>query len=379
MAEATARQRPARPRRRSKLPFLLLVLGCLALLWGIYWHGAREIANAVIDRSLARAVQSGVDTECEAPVSGGFPLSLDFACTTTKLSSQAHGLSAGITGFSARAPLYWPGRVEMDYRGPLVFSASAPSIEAAAEWTDAGTVIDAGIGGLQSFSATTADLAVKLRHDIPELALTTLSTPEARLSLSPRRRTAPIVYRQPSKRRRWIHSMALSFPKSIFPWEPKLWTSVPYSARILAKPSATGLPGRQIQVEKLEIEDAGILLLGSGPLADFSRGLISAALTIRMSGLESLPEIVEAFVPAPATASRTLLPGSSPSPSPSKHQTVRRRKPRFSCATASSRSEYSRCGRDPADQILKPNWTRTSCRRRAAGRNPAPRSPGRPR
>ena len=276
----------------------MVILMVLAGLWLVYWYGASQIAAAALDRVVARAAAEGYALQCADPAQGGFPLSLDLGCSKAGLTGSRQPLAASFGPFSARAPLYWPGRVESEFDGPLSLEAADRGLSLTAQWAHAASAVEAGIGGLKGAEGNVSGLSVALPAATNGIPLSALSAETARFSFAPGSEAS--AYRLSGA------ADGLALTKDDGQALPPMRIAVEADALDLG--SSLGLDPRQalrdwivrggaLRVRTLDMEAGGFAASASGPLSLSADGKLSGTLTVRMRGLDALPDLVEAVHP----------------------------------------------------------------------------------
>ena len=300
MTEATseAAPPPRRTRRRRSFAstlFWLVIL--LALLWLVYWWGAREIAAAALDRAVAAADARGFKVECADPVDGGFPVSLDLACSSASIDGGAGAVTATLDGIDATAPLYFPGRVTWDSDGPLSLDLPGNRLSLTAAWGSSTSRIDAGIGGLSAVAARVEGLRLRIRPEARPVPLAGATADIADIAVEP---AAGNDYR------------LTAFAKALSPEseEGRHLPPIDLDADIAAvalggslgtDPGATLRAwiekGGAIRIDKLLFAAGAVSTSTAGTLDMAPGGALSGTLKVNIAGLEALPDLAETYSP----------------------------------------------------------------------------------
>src|SRR5260221_4398268 len=124
-------------RRRRGIRWLIGLLIILGLAWTGYWYAVSRAAETVIAKvNSAISAHGGSLSWSEQGISG-FPLSLDFRSSEVKFTYAPASVAAGINRVTASAPLYYPGRVQAAFVGPVVFDSPEAGIAVSASWSAA--------------------------------------------------------------------------------------------------------------------------------------------------------------------------------------------------------------------------------------------------
>jgi hypothetical protein len=286
-----------RPRRRSAGIFLVGTVIVLSLLWLLYWYGANEIAAALRDRATVLAGARGYAVECADEISGGFPVSIELACSRASLAGGAGGVTAAIEGLSARSPLYRPGRVEWTATGPFILDGPADGIDLTATWLIAETKLDAGLGGLSGVTARIEDFAVFLPPGGRPLPFAGMKLSRADLSVFP---TSDDAYRLSAS----ADGVALETG------DERNLPRIDIDAELVALSfgGSLGLDPRQalrawlarggnLRIDNLTVLADSVETTYSGTLALSTEGRVSGDLNLAIRGIEDLPDLVERFRP----------------------------------------------------------------------------------
>ena len=269
----------------------------LALLWVVYWYGAREIASAVFDRATVAATARGYAVQCANQAGGGFPLSIDVACSRASLAGSTSRRSAVIDGLSATAPLYRPGRLEWVATGPLVLDAPIDGIGLTATWRKAAASLNGGLGGLSGGTTRVEDLRVRLPPDRRLLPYAGVTLASADVSVAP---ASDDAYRISAT----ANAVALESD------DGRLLPAIDVEADLaaLAFGDSLGLDphrafrdwlarGGSVQIDKLTMVAGGVSTSQSGTLTLSPDGKLSGNLKVIIAGIEKLPDLAEAFRP----------------------------------------------------------------------------------
>jgi hypothetical protein len=286
----------SRHRRNGKV-YMVATFVVLALLWIVYWYAANQIASAALERASAAATARGYSLNCEDETIGGFPLSVDVACTHTRLAEATGAFSANIEGFQANAPLYRPGRVETTATGPLVLDAPGKGISLTANWREAETTLNAGLGGLSGIATYVEELNLHLPPTNRSLPLSGLALANANLVISPE---SSDDYR--------VSASALAV--ELATGDGRQLPEIDIEAELVALGfgSSLGLDPRNalrgwltgggtLQIEDLEIIAGAVSTNYTGTLVLSPDGSLSGDIKVTITGLEALPELAEAFRP----------------------------------------------------------------------------------
>jgi hypothetical protein len=129
---------------------LLSLLVLILVLWGGYWYAAYSLANGFIRDAAAAEATDAMAFGCGDRRLGGFPLQLTVDCQSV-VSTTGPAMRASLGGIAAAAPLYNPGRVTADIRGPFEIAAADYSIRS--NWQGGNIGITAGLDGVRDASA----------------------------------------------------------------------------------------------------------------------------------------------------------------------------------------------------------------------------------
>ena len=292
-----------KPRRRwSGKLWLAAGLAIVVMLWLVYWYGANQIAAAVLDRATAAASARGYSAECEGVESGGFPLSLDIACSRARFSGNADGLLATIDGFSATTPLYRPGRVDWFATGPLVVDAPMQGIDLSATWQLARSSLDAGFGGLSMIETSIKDLRVELPptdNSLPSgpMPFGGLALAQADLSISPQ---------SADRYRLSATASAIALDTGGDADLPEIdlradLSALDFGSSLGLDPRATLIDwlagGGILRIDDLTLVTETVSTSYTGKLSLSPEGKVSGEINAVIAGIEAVPDLVESFRP----------------------------------------------------------------------------------
>lgn len=284
-------------KRRGRGPKLLIGgLILFVILWCAYWYAASTIAGSAIERAATSLAARGRSVTCAEQGITGFPLSLDLMCRDPAFIDPATGLSAEIEGVRANAPLYWPGEVNLGLAGPLSLAMPGGLGALAATWSSASARIDAGLGGLSSFAVNLDALSIAPKEGT-KLPLSSLVAGHADVSASP---AGDADYRL---------TLAAADVDAILADGralPKIGltadvTALQFGSSLGANPA--GLlrdwlrSGGTLRIDRVALSANRSGAAASGTLTLSKDGLLSGTLTLRLIGLDGLPEMAEAFRP----------------------------------------------------------------------------------
>jgi hypothetical protein len=271
------------------------VLIILAVLWCGYWYAASKVAAMGIEKIAAAVAAHGRQAGCGSQAIAGFPLSLDVQCSGAKFAGS--DMSAGLGQIGLSAPLYYPGHVQADLTGPLVLNAPGPGLAVTASWQAAKATADVGIGGLSGASARLAALTLEQSGDSFRLPFRKVSAGEAEFVAAP----GPADDYRLAGSARDVVIEATSGQKL-----PVLAGAVDLSALKFGGTLGTDptqairawvAKGGAMDLTRLTLFLGPASVSASGPLTLSSKGLLSGTLTVRLVGLDQLPDIAESIKP----------------------------------------------------------------------------------
>ena len=239
----------------------------------------------------------GYTVECRDEIGGGFPLGISLSCTSASLAAHTSGQSAVVDGFSATAPLYRPGRIESVAAGPLVLDGPANTIGLTANWLKAETTLGAGFGGLSSIATTVEDLSVRPSPGRRLLPFGGLAINNGTISIAP---GSGDSYRISASARdvaiatgdeRKLPEINLEAELNALDFGNSLGLDPRDALREWLASGAT------LRIDNLALDADAVSTSYSGTLALSPDGGISGDLKLIITGLEALPELVDAFRP----------------------------------------------------------------------------------
>lgn len=284
-------------RRRGR--GLKLMMGGLILfviLWCGYWYAASTITVSAIERATTSLAARGRSATCAEQGIAGFPLSLDFTCRDPAFIDPASGLSAEIKGVRANAPLYWPGEVNVGLAGPLTLAMPGGVGGLTATWSSATARIEAGIDGLSSFAVNLDALNV-VPQEGADLALTSLIAGHGDVSVSPAGSsdyTLTLVADDVEAKLadgRALPAIGLAADVTALQFGSSLGTNPPGRLRDWLRAGGT------LRIDRVALSAVRSGAAASGTLTVSADGLLSGSLTVRLIGLDGLPDVAEAFRP----------------------------------------------------------------------------------
>jgi len=267
----------------------------LAVLWCGYWYAASRVAAMGIEKVVAAVAAHGRQAGCGTQAIAGFPLSLDVQCSGAKFAGS--DMSAGLGQIGLSAPLYYPGHVQADLTGPLVLNAPGPGLAITASWQAAKATADVGLGGLSGGSARLAALTLEQSGDSFRLPFRKVSASEAEFVAAPGsgddyRLTGSardLVIEPPSGEK--LPALAGAVDLSALKFGGTLGTDPMQAVR------AWVAGGGAMDLTRLTLFLGSASVSASGPLTLSSSGLLSGTLTVRVVGIDQLPDIAEGIRP----------------------------------------------------------------------------------
>jgi hypothetical protein len=271
----------------------------LVALWGVYWYAGSTIADAVIDRGLAAANTRGNSAACADRRSGGFPISVDFACSTAQFDGAGDGLSASVAGLAVTAPLYRPGHVEAKAAGPLLVDMPSRGIAVTIKWQEADASAGAGIDGLDKLGASAKGVTLEGPVETRRLSIKAASAESAAFAGGPGER-------KDNGYRLVFDLRALKLDpgdgRDLPPIDLSGSVNLKQMGRSLGfdpeKTLSAWLHGDAgMKIEALDFGAGGFSGSVSGDLKLDENRLLNGKLSLRFRNLDSLPDLVEAFRP----------------------------------------------------------------------------------
>jgi hypothetical protein len=271
------------------------VLILLALLWCGYWYAASKVAAMGIERVAAAVAAHGRKAGCGTQAIAGFPLSLDVQCAGATFAGG--DMSADLGQIGLTAPLYYPGHVEADLTAPLVFNAPGTGLAITASWAAARASADVGLSGLSGASAKLAALTLEQSGQSLRLPFRKVSADEAEFVAAPGEGedyritgSARDLVVEPSSGQK-LPVLAGAVDLSALKFGRSLGTDPRAALRAWIG------RGGGIDLTRLTLFLGPASVSASGPLTLSSAGLLSGTLTVRLVGLEQLPDIMEGIRP----------------------------------------------------------------------------------
>jgi hypothetical protein len=275
--------------------WLVGVLIVLAVLWCGYWYAASKVAAMGIEKVTAAVAAHGRTAGCGTQAIAGFPLSLDVQCSDAKLAGT--DLSADLGQIGVTAPLYYPGHVEANLTAPLTLNAPGLGLAITASWSAARARADVGLDGLSGASAHLAALTLEQSGDSVRLPFRKVSADEAEIVAAPG---------ETDDYRLAVSARDVVIEPASGQKLPVLAGAVDLSAlkfgRSLGTDPAQAIhtwigKGGAIDLTRLTLFLGPASVSASGPLTLAPDGLLSGTLTVRLVGLDQLPDILEGIKP----------------------------------------------------------------------------------
>jgi hypothetical protein len=240
------------------------------------------------------------DAKCSQLTSTGFPLRLDVACRGLTLSN---GASFELPALLATAPLYWPVSFESSASGPLKVSDGAESA-VTVSWANATTHLRAGLFGLREAEAIVGGVDTSGVIELPRLAVSRVSADKLELKAAPSGKgsyragfDAAGVALEASDNRP-LPEIAAAGQVTL----KDFGGSLGFNPR--AKVGRWIKKGGGFHLDHLAMTAGPVTANASGDFTLSREGLLSGKIVIRFTGLEKLPEVLEAFLPGSRTATQ---------------------------------------------------------------------------
>ena len=284
-------------RRRRRWPMWWVGgLVVLVALWCAYWYAANRVAASTIERVMASLSARGQNLTCVEQGLGGFPLTLDFNCRQAAYSGPNRTVSAALDRVDASAALYWPGLVTASATGPLDLETAAGGPALVASWTDASVNVEAGLSGLRRLAANLDGLKVEQKPG-SQLPVAGLGAGHAAIAAGPAGDgdyrlglvATGLQVKLPAGQELPVMSADLDV------------TAVQFGSALGRAPEETLRrwlrAGGVLKVERALVTFGDSSAGASGTLTLAESGLLSGTLTIRLTGLDRLPDTIAAFRP----------------------------------------------------------------------------------
>lgn len=288
----TRRTKPMR--RRSR--WLLGLLAVIVLLWIGYWYAAHSFADAAIERATT-AGPGGAVVECDGRSLGGFPLRLDLSCGRVTYAEPELQLTAAVDGIATSAPLYWPGHVDAALGGPMVINAPPLDLALTTSWQAATGTVQAGLGGLQSVSASFARPSVENGGGTRHLPFTAAVAEQATAMVEPADDGA-YTFAAAADGLELTLADGRAFP--VIDGNAHI-TALDVGDNLGMAPQQTMRDwlrrGATVEIDRVKLATTDNTIDMSGRLSLSDGGLLSGNVDVRFTNLEALPDLIEAIRP----------------------------------------------------------------------------------
>jgi len=288
----TATDEPA-PRRRRGLKWIAILAVAVLVLWVGYWFAARQAATMAFERAFASLAASDRDLACDESASGGFPFRLDLDCGNLAFNDRRANAAVTAARLTATAPLYRPGRVEATIAGPVTIDAPDERVSLNASWRNAVATVDAGFGGLNGATLALDQVEIVPGDGKNRMPFVHASADSATISATP---AAGPDYRftieadglalQPKKGDE-LPPMAIDADVTALAFGDSLGTDPGRTLKAWLD------SGPQLQVDRLTVAMGETSAGATGRLLISPDGLISGDVTLRIVGMEAIPELAE--------------------------------------------------------------------------------------
>lgn len=284
-------------RRWGWTKLVVIFIAVVVVLWCGYWYATNRMAAAAAERLVAALAANGRALTCTENTTGGFPLSLDLHCGEAKYDDKTAGMSVALSKVSATAPLYRPGRASAAIAGPMAFDAPGQGVSFEATWTAAVARVDAGLSGLEAARLNLDGLSVHSKAAKSTVPFARLGASHAEVSAEPAGDNAyRFVLRADNIRVKPQEGGNL----------PKVTTALDLTATDFGGSLGTDpvrtvkawlARGGTLDVGRIRLSLGDVAADGRGQLQLSPQGLLSGSLTIRLTGLDKLPDAVDKVHP----------------------------------------------------------------------------------
>jgi len=128
-----------KPRSLAKLSVVIIIaaLAVLVIGWSVFWHVASGQTGAVLDAWMDQERQAGRVWACPDRKVGGYPFSIEIACSAPHFEGEVAGrnFSGTLQGFNAAAALFQPGDVSANLTAPFALRSTDGSVDVTLGWT----------------------------------------------------------------------------------------------------------------------------------------------------------------------------------------------------------------------------------------------------
>lgn len=291
--EGKARATP-RSRKRGRMPGRLLGIAViLALLWSVYWFVAYSLAQSMVEEASATEIGPSRIVACDQRTFGGFPLRLTLQCSGATAAGE--GMRATLVNVAAAAPLYRPGQMIADVRGPLQIEGQGFIANAA--WDRADATVDAGLIGPIAATAAFTGLAVQV-DEMPGVPIWSAQAQQWGTEIRPATGEADAIRLVLS-----AEDLIVTLGADIYPQLSGLATLTLLQSgdRLDRDPMEvvrTWLTaGGAFRVEHMYLTSGAVEAEVTGNMVLELDGTLSGTLDVRYTGEEDLPLLVEAVFP----------------------------------------------------------------------------------
>jgi len=286
-----------RRRRSGRWLWFILLLILLAGLWLGYWYAADWVAGKVLARAEAGGFR-GVDLDCPDRQMGGFPFSIDVDCARTAVTVTGAG-AAEAGAVAASAPLYLPGHVNSRLEGPLRVSFPALGLGLEMNWRAAFARASVMPSGLRRATADFDDVALTIEAGHRRLPIKALAAAEGQAEIGASRGASGSLDLAGSGRA-LVVVKADGEQMPVFDGSARL-TLVGFGTTVgrdFGEDLRAWLArGGQMRLEQFRFAVDDFAMTLQGPMTLSPEGLISGELTVRIAGMQRLPDVAEAFRP----------------------------------------------------------------------------------
>lgn len=285
---------PSGSRMARKVRRLLAVVIAAMLVWTALWFGGTRYGARTLDRLIADAEAEGNRIVCADRRIGGFPFQLDIRCSATGFENAAEGVSATLGASEAITLVYDPLHVIIGAAGPL--KAVAPAVALDANWARMRTSLRVGTERLKRLSVVLEAPDIALR---PAVAPAPVTLRAGHLELHLAAGAADDDTLEAAVRAGGLLVAAPGAP-ALPPADLVAAVSLPGALPRTSGPTLLegwALAGRRLDIERLDVALGGFRVVATGAVALDEDGLATGTVTLRLAGLDRLPELAETIRP----------------------------------------------------------------------------------
>ncbi|MCF1436179.1 DUF2125 domain-containing protein [Agrobacterium vitis] len=153
--------RTKRPRKRSPVLLVGIVLVLLGILYTAGWFAAANYATTKLEHAFDGDNPLASALDCPGMRMSGFPLHIGLNCTKVSVNDSRNGITGSSGAFRSSAEIFRPGRIKWEIDGPAILQTST-GLAGAFQWDSFRSTLSLGMNGVDSSASVIQKLQANL-------------------------------------------------------------------------------------------------------------------------------------------------------------------------------------------------------------------------